>query len=73
MRIYQPPLRSVRENFWNFTRSDLALNGPPEIGPKNLAVIFKKRGQGRLWESQELQKFLGKTCPQVLGESLCFR
>ena len=53
--IRQPPLRSVREHFWNVAYLDLALNGAPEIGPKNLAVMLKKGGQGWLWESQELQ------------------
>src|SRR5262249_7370849 len=56
----QPSLHFVREHFWKFTCSDLALNGPPEIGPENLAVMFKKRTEGRLWERQELQKLLGK-------------
>src|SRR5438094_8801110 len=39
--ILQPSLRSVREHFWNFTYSDLALNGAPEIRLENLAVMFK--------------------------------
>src|SRR5262249_27781998 len=38
----QPALRSVREHFRNFTCPDLALNGAPEIGPKNFKVVFKE-------------------------------
>jgi hypothetical protein len=39
--IRQPALGSVRKHFWNFTCSDLALNGAPEIGSKNLVVMFE--------------------------------
>ena len=60
MVIRQPPLRSVREHFWNVACSDLALNDAPEIGSENLAVMLKKGEQGWLWERQELQKFFGK-------------
>jgi hypothetical protein len=42
--IGQPSLRSVREDFRNFTCPDLALDGTPEIRLKNLAVMFEKRG-----------------------------
>ncbi|HEY7218955.1 MAG TPA: hypothetical protein VH985_11250 [Candidatus Binatia bacterium] len=66
--IRQPSFRSIREDFWNFTCSDLALNGPPETGSKNLAVMFEQCGQSRLWESQELQKFLGKNVVLTHGE-----
>ena len=57
-----------KEHFWNLTCSDLPLNGAPEIGSKNLAVMFEQRGQGWLWESQELQKFLGKNVVFTHGE-----
>ena len=60
MVIRQPPLLSVGKHFWNLTCSDLPLNGAPEIGSENLAVMLKKGGQGWLWERQELQKFFGK-------------
>src|SRR5580704_541252 len=66
--IRQPSLRSVREHFWNFTCSDLTLNGAPEIGAKNLAVMFEQRGQGRLWKGQKSQKFLGKNVVVTDGE-----
>jgi len=46
----------------------LMLNGAPEIGAKNLAVMFEKRGQGRLWKSQKSQKFLGKDVVLTYGE-----
>ena len=66
--IPQPSLRSVREYFWIFACSDLVLDGAPEVGPKYLAVMLQQRGQGRLWESQELQKFLGKNVVLSHGE-----
>src|SRR5205814_8829635 len=48
--IPKPSLRSVREHFWNFACTDLVLNGAPEIGAKNLAMMLEQRSQGRLWE-----------------------
>src|SRR6266576_1326868 len=66
--IRQPSLRSVRKYFWIFACSDLVLDGAPEVGPKYLAVMFQQRGQGRPWESQELQKFLGKNVVLTHGE-----
>src|SRR5207249_1553632 len=66
--IRQPSLGSVREYFWNLACSDLVLDGAPEVGPKYLAMMLQQRGQGRLWESQELQKFLGENVVLTHGE-----
>src|SRR5207249_12250002 len=56
------------EYFWNLACSDLVLDGAPEVGPKYLAMMLQQRGQGRLWESQELQKFLGENVVLTHGE-----
>jgi len=66
--IRQPPLRSVRKHFWNLSRSDLPLNGAPEIRSENLAVMLKNGVQGWLRESEELQKFLGENVVFSHGE-----